>query len=332
MTFWIGYAAAVVAAVALLTGQVRTWLLRRAILDAPNTRSNHDVPVPRGGGIAMLAVVLPAWAAVLWLQPDAAQGLGLPLLAGVTALALLSWFDDLRGLPAAPRLLGHLAVCGACAAMLPEPIFQGLLPDWADRLLAAVILAGFLNFYNFMDGIDGVTGVQTASVAGGLALIGWILPEAGLPAAGPLTLATAALGFLVWNWPPAKLFMGDVGSVPIGFAIGWFLLLVAGSGYWVAALILPAYYLADAGLTLLRRALRGERVWQAHKEHFYQRATAARQGRGVARARAHAAVSLSVLVANTGLVALAVLALQAPAAAAVGALALTGGLLWHLSR
>jgi UDP-N-acetylmuramyl pentapeptide phosphotransferase/UDP-N-acetylglucosamine-1-phosphate transferase len=330
--FWFGYAAAVTALSALLCGQLRRWLLRRAILDAPNARSNHVVPVPRGGGIAILAALLPAWGALIWLRPDAASGVSLPLAAGVVALGLISWFDDLRGLPAGPRLLAHLAVCGACASLLPGPVFQGLLPGWADAAVAALIWAGFLNFYNFMDGIDGITGAETVAVAGGLAAIGWLLPEAGLPAAAPLAVAAATVGFLAWNRPPAKLFLGDVGSVPLGFALGWFLLLLACKGYWAAALILPAYYLADAGLTLLRRALRGERFWQAHKEHFYQRATAARQARGLSRARAHGAVSLAVLFANLGLAALAVMALNAPVAALAGAGLVVGGLLWHLSR
>jgi UDP-N-acetylmuramyl pentapeptide phosphotransferase/UDP-N-acetylglucosamine-1-phosphate transferase len=120
--------------------------------------------------------------------------------------------------------------------------------------------------------------------------VGWRAPAGAAPAAG----------FLVWNWHPARLFLGDVGSVPLGFALGWLLLHAAIAGYWAAALILPLYYLADATITLGRRALRGAKIWQAHREHFYQRA--------VARGRGHDAVVGAIAVGNVVLIGCALIA------------------------
>ena len=126
----------------------------------------------------------------------------------------------------------------------------------------------------------------------------------GTDAAFALLIVAACAGFVVWNWHPAKIFLGDIGSVPLGFLLGWLLLALAARGPWEAALILPLYYLADATLTLLRRGARGEKVWQAHREHFYQQA--------VQNGRSHARVSLAIAGANAGLLLLALLAVSAP--------------------
>src|SRR5205807_5914004 len=139
--------------------------------------------------------------------------------------------------------------------------------------LLALAALWFVNLVNFMDGIDWMTVAETVPIAGGLVAIGWLgaLPSAGVVAA--LALLGAMLGFAPFNRPMARLFLGDVGSLPLGLLLAWLLILLAGSGHVAAALLLPLYYLADATLTLARRLLAGERVWQAHRTHFYQRAT-----------------------------------------------------------
>jgi UDP-N-acetylmuramyl pentapeptide phosphotransferase/UDP-N-acetylglucosamine-1-phosphate transferase len=179
----------------------------------------------------------------------------------------------------------------------PGLYFAGLLPGPLDTLAAGVLWVWYVNLFNFMDGIDGISGVEAATTGAGVALVATL---AGLgptlPAFG-LIVAAAALGFLWWNWQPARIFLGDVGSVPLGFLLGWLLLALAARGEWAPALILPLYYLADATLTLVRRALRGEKVWRPHRQHFYQRA--------VQRGASHARVSLAILVADLGLVGLA---------------------------
>jgi UDP-N-acetylmuramyl pentapeptide phosphotransferase/UDP-N-acetylglucosamine-1-phosphate transferase len=323
----------VIALGALSTGLVLGWLRRRAILDAPNARSNHDTPTPRGGGIAIVLTVAAGWTMLWSARPEQVADLAPGMLGAALCLAVVSWIDDIRGLGASIRLPAHLAACAAGVWALPGEgaLFQGLVPVWLDGSLTVLIWAGFLNFYNFMDGIDGITGVETIGVAAGVAALCWFVPTLG--AAGPgLVLAAAAIGFLVWNWPPAKLFMGDVGSVPIGYCLGWFLILLASQGAWAAAIILPAYYLADAGLTLLRRAARMEKVWQAHREHFYQRAVAGLRADGASRAAAHRHVTARIAVVNAVLVALAIVSLNSPLPALVGAAIVVGALLWWLAR
>ncbi|MBP2310831.1 MraY family glycosyltransferase [Azospirillum soli] len=286
----------------LLTGRVLAYLRYKAILDHPNDRSSHSIPTPRGGGWGVMLTLLPAWTLIAVATGGVAQAL--PILAGAAALMAISWIDDRRGLGPTPRFLTQIAAVAAGLSALPGDglVFQGLLPLWADRVLAAVGWLWFVNLFNFMDGIDGLAGSEATTVGTGLALVvavGGLDPALGLYG---LAAAGAALGFLVWNWHPAKLFMGDVGSVPLGFTLGWLLLAVAAAGLWPAALLVPAYFLADATFTLLRRLVEGKKVWQAHREHFYQKATQ--------RGRNHAQVVRLVLVLNAALVALAVVSVQ----------------------
>jgi len=298
----------------LLVGRVLAYLRHRAILDHPNDRSSHTIPTPRGGGWGVMLTVLPAWALVGVWTGNPVQVV--PVLAAAAALMAISWIDDRRGLGAGPRFLTQVAAVAVGLAALPadQPVLQGWLPLWLDRALAGFAWLWFVNLFNFMDGIDGLAGSEAATVGGGLALVAAL---AGLdPALGlyGLAVAGAALGFLGWNWHPAKVFMGDVGSVPLGYLLGWLLLGVAAHGYWAAALLVPLYFLADATITLLRRASEGKKVWQAHREHFYQKATQ--------RGRTHAQVVLAVLAANAALVALAAASLEVgwatvPAGAAV---------------
>ncbi|MBL6948997.1 MAG: hypothetical protein ISR51_10020, partial [Rhodospirillales bacterium] len=178
--------------------------------------------------------------------------------------------------------------------------FAGLLPGGWDIVAAGLIWVWFINLFNFMDGIDGIAGVETAAIGIGIALVASVAGLSSLYGLFGIAAAAAALGFLWWNWHPAKIFLGDVGSVPLGFLLGWLLLELAASGQWAAALILPLYYLGDATITLVRRGLAGKKVWQAHREHFYQQA--------ISRGLSHAAVVRHVLLANLALVALAVAA------------------------
>ena len=289
--------AAVFGGTLLLTGKVRAVLLRRAVLDIPNERSSHVRPVPRGGGIAIVATVLPAWLAVI--AAGAVPGSVVIVAAGAAALAALSFLDDLSSRPAALRFAVQIAAVAAGIAALPPdgPVFQGWLPPLLDRAAAGLCWLWFVNLYNFMDGIDGIAGTETACLGAGVALVAAAAQASAGPAVLALACAAAALGFLRWNWHPAVIFMGDVGSVPLGYLLGFLLLGLAAHGLWQPALILPLYYLADATWTLLRRLVRGEKVWQAHREHFYQRA--------VQKGLRHDAVVRRILAADLVLVALA---------------------------
>jgi UDP-N-acetylmuramyl pentapeptide phosphotransferase/UDP-N-acetylglucosamine-1-phosphate transferase len=295
-----------------------TWIVlnvarRRNFVDRPNERSSHREPRALGGGWAVVLTVLPLWIAAGFVTGRPPQLLP---LSGAVLLVLVSWLDDLRNLSPVPRFAAHMAAVALGLAALPHDalVFQGLLPFWADRIVAGIGWVWFVNLYNFMDGIDGITGIETASIAVGLVLVTLLAGTDGTLPLQAAVLGGAMLGFLIWNWQPARIFLGDVGSVPVGFLTGGLLLTAATEGLWAPALILPAYHLADATVTLLRRAFRGEKVWQAHREHFYQRAVQA--------GLPHAAVSLRILALNVALVLLAVAAALCPPPAVPVVLAL----------
>jgi len=273
-------------------------LKRRAILDHPNDRSSHVAPTPRGGGIAVILVLVMAFL-VIGYHHDLAH-INIWIVSGAAILlAGISWIDDLRGLPPINRLLSQIFIVGLVLFLTSDGrmFFQGFLPPAPDIFLAGILWVWFINLFNFMDGIDGISGVETIGIGIGIGVVIGFQNSLGLYG---LAAAGAAIGFLVWNWHPAQVFMGDVGSVPLGFLSGWLLLELAANGYWAPALILPAYYLADATITLVKRGLRGEKIWLAHREHCYQKA--------VQRGLSHATVSLSVLALNGALIGLALLA------------------------
>ena len=303
-----------------LTAVTLEWLRRHAILDRPGERSSHRVPVPRGAGLALVPIAVVAWCIVAYFVA-APTGTSRVAVAAA-ALALLSWQDDRRGLPAWLRLLAHLgaAVWGIASMKATSLIFQGLLPLPLDRAVAVLAWVWFTNLYNFMDGLDGMTGTETLCVGGGIALVLSITaaPDDGI-ALLALVLAAGAAGFLCWNWHPARIFLGDVGSVPLGFLMGFLLLELAARGLWAPALILPLYYLADATLTILHRLRRGERIWEAHRQHYYQRA--------LAPGGNHAEIVRVVLACDVTLVFLAIAAIAAPWPALAGACLVTAATL-----
>lgn len=258
-------------------------LTRRRILDHPNERSSHRAPTPRGGGIAVIASLVLAWAVLI--AAGAAPSSVLRIVAGTIFLAVVSWIDDLRGLAPLVRLIAQTVAVAIGLSVLPEP--HGVLPVAST----GVLWVWWINLFNFMDGIDGLAASEAAAIGAGLLLFA-SLGASPDPALRGLAAAVigAAIGFLVWNWSPARIFLGDVGSVPLGYILGFVLLGLALGGHWKIALILPLYFLADATFTLARRLFRGARVWQAHREHFYQQAV--RRGLG------HAAVVKRVIAAD----------------------------------
>ena len=304
------------------------FLDRRSILDHPNERSSHQRSTPRGGGIAVVPVIVAAWF-VIGIAANASLLYWIVLAAGA-GLALVSWVDDVRDLHPAPRFLSHIAAVAIVLTLMPSDllVFQGWLPLALDRVATGLAWVWFINLYNFMDGIDGITGIETMSLGIGLAVVATLsgsFAVVGIPLTPlGLSLAAAAAGFLIWNWHPARIFMGDVGSVPIGFLIGWLLIATAASGAWAAALILPAYYLADATITLIRRAGRLEPIWHAHRQHFYQTAVGA--GRG------HDLVAAKIGGLNLLLIGAAVLSTIQPLPALGIAAVATAVLLFHFSR
>jgi len=286
----------VLAASLVGTGLLRRYALRRNIIDVPNDRSSHLVPTPRGGGVAIVLTFLAGLAVLV------AAGLADPrtaaALAGAGAIvALVGFLDDHGHVAARWRLLAHFAAAlWALVALggLPPMAALGTTIDlgWMGDVLGVIALVWLLNLYNFMDGIDGIAGVETLAVCVGAILVHRLRGGAEPSWIIPALLAIATLGFLAWNLPPARIFMGDAGSGFLGIALG---ILALGAAHvsptllwsWI---ILLGIFTVDATVTLLRRLQRGERIYEAHRSHGYQHA-AARWG-------SHGRVSLMVGAIN----------------------------------
>jgi UDP-N-acetylmuramyl pentapeptide phosphotransferase/UDP-N-acetylglucosamine-1-phosphate transferase len=240
-------------------------------LARPNARSSHRIPTPQGGGIAVIAATLSAAAAGAYLM-----NLTVPATVFGAALfiALVGFADDIKSIPVVPRLLLQAAAVAAVVFAAPADLrIMPAAPIEIERGL--LLLAGlwFVNLVNFMDGLDLMTVAEAVPVAGALILLG---SSGELPASATIVAAAlcgAMIGFAPFNRPVAKIFLGDVGSLPIGLLLGWCLLQLALNQQLIAALLLPLYYLADATITLFWRMARREPFWAAHRKHFYQRAT-----------------------------------------------------------
>ncbi len=279
-------------------------LLQRYALARPNARSSHITPAPQGGGIAVIAATAIA-AALTGLLGAPYPGNTIPIVLIVGFfLGAVGMIDDLRPIPVVPRLALQLAAVTLLFVALPsQPRILEAVPISLERALLIVGMLWFINLVNFMDGLDWMTVAEmlpmTATLAG-FAFFGEAPPDI-LPIT--LALAGALLGFAPFNRPVAQLFLGDVGSLPIGLLTGWCLLELASHQHFAAALLLPLYYIADATITLFRRLASGERFWDAHRSHFYQRATD--NGFGVRQVIAEVFL-LNVLLAGLATVSIAI--------------------------
>jgi Fuc2NAc and GlcNAc transferase len=305
---------AALAASALLTQLTRKVAVGAGVLDVPNARSSHGVPTPRGGGVAIVLVTT-AGLLVLAVRDMIRPDLLWAVLGGGFAIALVGFADDRRSLSATTRLAVHFAAALWALAWL------GGLPalrvgdhlvsfGWPGYLLGALGIIWTVNLFNFMDGIDGIAGSEAIFVALAGALLSVPLAGGGVASAA-LVFAAACGGFLLWNWPPARIFLGDVGSGYLGYVIVVLAIAAARDNpvaLWIW-LILGGAFFVDATVTLVRRTLRNERVHQAHRSHAYQ--WLARRWGG------HGRVTLAVLAVNVlWLLPWAALAAQRPAYAA----------------
>jgi len=261
---------------------IRKLALKRMILDIPNERSSHETPTPRGGGAAIMITAIVFTGAVYFVLPITVFGSDLFVPAqqdlmrtwllvlglGGAAVGLIGWFDDCYGLPVILRFGVHF-LAAAWAVYLLAPweasiVLKGFLLVW---------VAWTINYFNFMDGIDGLAATEAVMVGMGGAAIAAKHGQITLELVS-MIVALSSLGFLVWNWPPAKIFMGDVGSGFLGYTFGC-LSISAGWGFdggfgtWTILLLL---FLLDATITLLRRIVNGEKFWKSHRTHFYQKA------------------------------------------------------------
>lgn len=296
MSFWV-IMPSLAAITCVLTWVLLRYALARSLMDVPNARSSHRVPTPRGGGLAIavtFTVAMPLFALAGWADWRATSGL---LLAG-GLMAVIGFVDDHRSVQARWRLLIHFVAVGwllFCLPGLPELVVLGVSLDlgWVGYCLLALMLVWLLNLYNFMDGIDGLAAVEAITVCLGGTLLLILTNHIDLILA-PTAVAAMVAGFLVWNFPPARIFMGDAGSGFIGIILGGLMLQAAWAEprlLW-AWLILLGVFIVDATYTLLRRLLRGERVYEAHRSHAYQ-AAALHKG-------SHLPVTIGVMVINVG--------------------------------
>jgi UDP-N-acetylmuramyl pentapeptide phosphotransferase/UDP-N-acetylglucosamine-1-phosphate transferase len=332
---WPDLAPVAVAAAAICVALILALrpLLVRYALARPNARSSHRQPTPQGGGIAvMTATIATAALSSFWIggiDPSALAQLRWALAASAF-IAVVGAVDDIRAVSVAPRLaLQALAVTIVIASLPADLHVLPFLPWWVERALLLFAGLWFVNLVNFMDGLDWMTVAEVVPATAGLVALGILgaLPVHGLIAA--LALLGAVVGFAPFNRPVARLFLGDVGSLAIGLVLGWLLVLLAARGHLAAALLLPLYYFADTTITLVRRLANAEPVWQAHRTHFYQRATD--NGFTVIAVVGH------VFLVNVALASLAVAAvlIDTPAASALFLLlgaALVGWLLVRFAR
>ena len=276
---------AIVAAFAVGAGATG-WLVARGpgprLVDRPGERSLHDRPTSRAGGIAILAGTAAGFATAALVKPAAFLAASAPgygwVLAGAAIIAAVSFTDDLRRVSPAVRIVSHLAAA-SCVVLAGLPAERIVLPGAAlqlgpaaSALFTVLFVAWIVNLYNFMDGMDGFAGGMTAIGFAALAALGAGQGAPGLAAAS-LGVAAAALGFLPFNFPPAKIFMGDLGSTLLGYLCAVAMLWAERSAsvpLWVSVLVFSPF-IADASVTLARRTMAGARPWRAHRGHFYQR-------------------------------------------------------------
>lgn len=279
----------------LLTAGLRRYALVKSIIDIPNSRSSHSLPTPRGGGVAIVCTFMCSIAILCWLNGISIANATALLGAGIL-IAIIGFLDDHGHIAARWRLLGHFfASLWAIAWLGGMPIVRvfGLDVDlgWIGNIFALFYLVWLLNLYNFMDGIDGIASIEAVCVCVGACILYCLTDKSNLIVV-PVILALAVLGFLFWNFPPAKIFMGDAGSGFLGIILGILSLQAA----WISPqlfwgwLILLGVFIVDATFTLSRRIIRRDKVYEAHRSHAYQYASRV-YGR-------HLPVTLSVLVIN----------------------------------
>ena len=263
-----------------VTGLVRSYALGRDLMDHPNDRSSHTVPTPRGGGLAIL-VAIAAGVAVAWAAGAIPLQMGVTLVTGMGVLGAVGWLDDARGVPPLTRFVIHVLVGGGTVAAVGGfPILHlgdlEITLGYVGSVLATLGVVWAINLFNFMDGIDGIAGSQAVLIFGVAAALLFSRGAVSLALVAAI-FASANLGFLVWNWPPAKIFMGDVGSGAVGYLVAALALMAdrERSVPVVVFAILGGVFIFDATVTLVRRSVRGKHPAEAHRDHAYQRMTRA---------------------------------------------------------
>ncbi len=265
-----------IAVVSGVSTAILLWLLLRTrlgsvFIDKPNERSLHETPTPRVGGLAITSIVLISALVYMGIAADnsvVTHTISWLLFSGVAALAMLGMIDDRAGLGAAVRALIHLIVAVGFITVLASA--SSVTLSIAIATVAVLTIGWCANLFNFMDGADGLIGLTSLV---GFSTLAWLAPSGSLVNWTCATLAGACAGFLIFNWPPARTFLGDAGSVPIGFLAAALGLIGVFRGYWQWWIPIMCFLplIIDSTVTLTHRVLRGQKPWQAHREHWYQR-------------------------------------------------------------
>lgn len=314
---------AILGIIALITSLVITKLLinvmpKFGIVDIPSKRRAHDKITPRGGGFAFVliySILLPAFEYfVVGSIEDSTI-----VLQIFIPISVVSFWDDISHVMIPLRLLIHI-LCSCLAIMWlvhPSPILHYELPVYLDLAIGTFALLTFLNIYNFMDGIDGITVSQSLHYSATILLLCFVrydlIPNVDMVVVTAVIIGGWSLGFIYFNWQPAKIFLGDVGSISLGFLIGVCLLTIASASakLFAACVIASLYYIADGGMTILIRVVKGERIWEPHLQHFFQKS--------VKNGKSHKRTVKRIMKCNVLLMLLAVQSLYYPVISIIGA-------------
>lgn len=290
-----------------------------ALLDTPNARSSHTVPTPLGGGLAVIFSFVLGCVPLVFATPGVIPAV-LYFSIAISLLMIVSFCDDIKHVNIVVRLVTHFfaAILAAHAVSNYGMIFRGLISKELEFVFIILAIVTAMNLFNFMDGIDGLTGSQTIFLSFGMSLIFYFTNIETNYIYIMMILASSTAGFLWFNWHPAKIFIGDTGSITLGYILAVLLLIMAAKGYLLQAIILPLYYLADAGFVLIRRIVRGEKFWLAHKQHFFQKA--------IIKGCSHAEVVIKIQIINMFLLAMALLTLRYNNSLETICIALIGGI------
>ncbi|XVN42199.1 MAG: UDP-phosphate alpha-N-acetylglucosaminyltransferase [Candidatus Rickettsia vulgarisii] len=295
----------------LLTSLLIKILPSFGLLDIPNQRRAHNKVTPRGGGLAIVIMVIVTVSIYEYFLATYSIG-AIKILAILLAISMISFLDDLIHIPIIIRLIIHV-ICSAIAITLflsPALLFHNELPPYLDFILCVIGLTAFLNIYNFLDGIDGITCSESIHLSVTILILCYlksdIIINANLIIVLNVIIIGASMGFLLFNWQSAKIFLGDVGSISLGFLLGFSLLLISASSahLFMASVIASLYYLADGGLTILIRLINKEKIWEPHLKHFFQQA--------VKNGKTHRQVVSRIIFCNTLLMLLSITSLYYP--------------------
>lgn len=291
------------------------WLIKNlpnfGMVDVPNKRRAHQKITPRGGGLAVAFVII-VFGPIFEILITKSLIFSSKIVPIFFIISLVSFIDDIRNIPVFIRLIIHL-FCSALSIFIflyPATILHQELPLYLDFILATIGLTFFLNIYNFLDGVDGITAIESIHLSLTTLVICYLRYDIIINVNFIIIITTlicaAASSFLIFNWPPAKIFIGDVGTITIGFLLGLVLLFIAASGerLFASAAIASLYYIADGGLTILIRLFNKEKIWQPHLKHFFQKA--------VKKGMSHQQVVCRIIICNAFLMLLAINALYAP--------------------